>query len=110
MDLARLSEIAIQHQLTDKQVEKLKLDTEDAVFRCLTSPDGKDLVAMLEASYLYRQSFVPGRPDESAFREGERSVVLGLLETIASVLSRQAINAVVESGKPDPTQTHAEGV
>ena len=42
-----------------------------------------DLIARFDA----RQSFIPGQPDVTAFREGQRSVIRFILDTCVSVES-----------------------
>jgi hypothetical protein len=39
------------------------------------SPSGRDVLADLTRSYADRQSYVQGDPGETAFNEGQRSVV-----------------------------------
>jgi hypothetical protein len=47
------------------------------------TPAGQRAFAALEAAYLNRQSYT-GDPYETAFREGQRSVVLKIVESIGA--------------------------
>lgn len=51
--------------------------------RCFNGPDGKIVMAHLFAKYWGRHStYVDGNPQRSAMQEGQRSVVIDIVETV----------------------------
>jgi hypothetical protein len=107
MNLDWIQDIALQATQDEQELQKQAIDVEDSVLRLVQTEDGGRLMKMLGESYLYRQSHVRGEPDESSFREGQRSVVIGLIKTLQSALLRHAGEAAAKLGSPI-TQTHAE--
>lgn len=100
-----MAEIAGQGALTDAQIEKLTHETEDAVLAFVR--ENGPVMRLLEDSYLYRDDFVASS-EGTAYRVGQRSVVIGLMETAMAALKRQAVEAAQIEGRKVNVQTHAE--
>lgn len=105
MELKRIERIAAQGALTDEQIKKLHVDT---LADILGAADHfPRLFEFLEDSYLFRQSYSPGDSHETAFKDGQRSVVVGLYEAIIQGLKQRVVAAARERGESGE-QTHAE--
>jgi hypothetical protein len=50
--------------------------------QCFTGMLGEGILEDLKAHYLYRESHIPGDPFSTAYREGQRSVVLHILQAM----------------------------
>ncbi len=76
----------------EKQVKKAKQDSEfndalrlDVIRGVMGTPGGRKwMYGLLEMCHCYHTSFMPGQPDTSAFREGERNIGLQLLADVQS--------------------------
>lgn len=69
--------------MSKKTVDEIRKETESdagAIKRAFTSPDGKRAFDLLHKEFADRSSHVPGDPYTSAFNEGQRSVVLFLID------------------------------
>ena len=51
---------------------------EEAVKKVFGNKHGQELIEFLVDAYVFRASFVQGQVDSTAFREGEKNVVLTL--------------------------------
>tara|TARA_Y100001951_G_scaffold104082_1_gene114631 strand:- start:547 stop:783 length:237 start_codon:yes stop_codon:yes gene_type:complete len=49
---------------------------------CFSSPSGGRVLEWLENNFVYRSSHTPGDAYETAFREGQRAIVLMLREKV----------------------------
>jgi len=67
--------------MTTANERRLEAEQEAATIkRILMSPDGQKLYEFLSREYMERTSHVAGDPYTTAFREGQRNVVLILLD------------------------------
>lgn len=79
-----------------KQQDRLR-----AFQRILNSGDGASLLQTLQSQFHYEDStHVPGDPYASAFREGQRSVVLWLMKSISTKNMKQ-VAQMIERAKED---------
>lgn len=53
-------------------------------FETFSSEPGMAVLKDMRSIYYDRQSYVPGDPDQTAFREGQRSVVFEILSALKS--------------------------
>lgn len=104
MDLTRVQRIAVQHTLTDEEIARL---SDDLLAEIIAVAEQHPLFfEFLEDNYLYRVSHVKGDSHETAFREGQRSVVADLYEALSQALRRRADLAAREQGRAGES-THA---
>ncbi len=104
MDFSRVESIARQHFLTEDEIKKLSEQTVEEVL--LAAEHYPRMFEFLEESYLWRQSFSPGDPHQTAFKEGQRSVVIALYSVVAQGIRQRAEQVARERGG-SAMQTHA---
>ena len=67
----------------NKSLEELEQEVA-TVKRLFASPDGQKVFKTMEAEFSDRSSFVVGDSHATAFKEGQRSVMLFIIDTLES--------------------------
>ena len=55
---------------------------EQQVKRVFDNPEGRDLIEFLVDAFVMRRTWVEGKPDTTAFSEGEKNLVLTLKQLL----------------------------